>query len=886
MPLSPNSSLGHYRIGEVIGEGGMGQVYRATDTVLDRDVALKVLPESFANDADRIARFEREAKTLAALNHHNIAQIHGIERGAVTAIVMELVDGPTLADKIADGPLPADEALFIARQILDGLEAAHAQGIVHRDLKPANVKLRPDGVVKILDFGIAKPVGSMSGSSGQSPTRMTPAMTETGVIMGTAAYMSPEQARGKAVDQRTDIWAFGCLLFEMLTGQPAFMGEDVVVVMASILRDKSDLNSIPAAVSPAVRHTIKLCLEKDPKKRLHHVGDVRLALAGTFETFAAGPAVATAQRVPAWKRPLPLAAGMLLLGAALAGLAALQLRPAPPARPVNRFSYQLPAELDFRRQGENVIALAPDGRNIVMNTAAGLYLRSLETLKGRLVPGTEEDLDTPFFSADGQSLAYWTSDGVIKRIALSGGAPVVLAQGIGNPFGASWDASGVILVADEQGIKRFPATGGAPELLFPVGEGEHFQSPQLLPDGDTVLYSVAQLNDWDRARIVAQSITRGERKVLVEGGADARYVATGHLVYALKNGLFAQALDTTALTLSGSVVPLVQDVERALYLRAGLANYGISNDGTLVYLLGGGSGLGLPTRAPVWVDRQGQETATGMQPCACADPAPSPDGTRIAFKVDAAEGGSDIWIWSIAQGTFTRLTFEPQSFYRAPMWSPDGERIAYGSGGGVFVRRADGTGQVEKLTEGAGINAPFSWSAQGEIIYGGQNADGTLGLFALSLTGDRAPRPLPVRGRVALSPDGRWLAYASDESGQPEIYVRPYPDLDGGRWQVSQDNGTMPQWSADSSTLFFAGGSAMMAARVVATPAFAAGTPEPLFNHDGVYFLGVNSEVRGYAAAPDGDRLLMLRATTNIAASEIVIVQNWTEELQRLVPTQ
>jgi serine/threonine-protein kinase len=696
--------------------------------------------------------------------------------------------------------------------------------------------------------------------------------------------MSPEQARGKPVDKRTDVWAFGCVLYEMLTWQLAFGGEDVAVIMARVIANDTNMDSLPAMISPAVRHTIKLCLQKDPNKRIRDIGDVKLALAGTFEPEVLTQGAAHAAPRSIWQRPLPVGAAMLVLGIAVTGLAALVLEPAPAPAPLNRFSYAMPSDLDFRRQGENVIAVEPNGRHFVMNTAQGLFLRSMDALQARLIAGTEEDLDTPFFAPDGQSIAYWTPDGAIKRIGISGGAPVVIANGIGNPLGASWEGDGTILIADSTGILRFPANGGSPELLFPAGDNEQFQAPQLLPDGDTVLYSIAEGANWDSARIVVQSISSGERRVLIQGGSAARYVDSGHIVYALENDLFAMAFDADALTVSGGVVPLVQNVSRALYIRAGLANYAISNDGALVYRVGTDAGLG--GRDPVWVDREGREMPVGMPPCICMDPKVSPDGTRIAFQQASGQNNNaDIWIWSLAQGTFSRLTFGPQDA-RSPVWSPDSQRIAYSTVDGVFVRRADGTGSVERLLEDGGIYLN-TWSEDGELIYTAQTGDTDTAFDVGALSVDSSmPRTLVSSAfgewRPELSPDGRWLAYASNESGQTEIYVRPYPDVEAGRWQISTNSGDEPQWSADSRTLFFFNRDSMMAARVTPGSTFEFATPEPIFSRSS--YVTLEEEPRRYAVS--GDQLLMLKApNSGNSNGEIVIVQNFVEELKRLVPT-
>ena len=588
MALEPGTILGPYEVTAKIGEGGMGEVYRATDTSLDRQVAIKVLPDAFASDAERLARFEREAKVLASLNHPNIGAIYGLEKsGDTRALVLELVEGPTLADRIKQGPIPVDEALPIAKQIAEALEAAHEQGIIHRDLKPANIKVKDDGTVKVLDFGLAKALDpSPTGDPSQSPT-LTAAATQMGVIMGTAAYMSPEQARGKTVDKRADIWAFGVVLYEMLVGARPFQGEDVSLTLASVMKSDLNVTTLPHDLPTAVRTVLHRCLEKDASQRIRDIGDVRLGMAGAFEmtvTAASQQAVKPTLRV--WQRPFPLSVGVLLL-AVTSGFAAWGLTPRQPLE-VTRFDYDLPDGHQLRRETQSVLAVSPDGRRIVYNTSNGLYLRSMDQLEAQLLPGTEDDLRAPFFSPDGESLAYYQGN-QLKRLFLSGGAAVVLCVAE-VPWGASWASDGSILFAQSDGIMRVSENGGTPSLVIPAGDQEQVFGPQLLPDGDSVLFSVTNRtvgteNRWDEAQIVVQSLTSGERQVILQGGSDARYLQSGHLVYALRDELFAVAFDADRLAVSGSPVAVVQGIVRALVTAS--ANYSVSRRGALIYLPSG-----------------------------------------------------------------------------------------------------------------------------------------------------------------------------------------------------------------------------------------------------------------------------------------------------------
>jgi Tol biopolymer transport system component len=888
MSLSTGAKIGPYTIGDEIGAGGMGVVYRATDQNLKRDVAIKALPESFSADADWIARFEREAQTLAALNHPNIAQIYGLEKSdGTTALVMELVEGLTLADRIADGPLPPDEALAIAMQIADALEAAHGQGIVHRDLKPANIKLKPDGTVKVLDFGIAKTL-DIRAASGQPAAMTTPAMTQTGIILGTAAYMSPEQARGRPIDQRTDIWAFGCLLYEMLTGQPAFAGEDVAITLARILANDTNMKSLPSVISPAVRHTIEFCLQKDDRKRIADIRDVKLAIEGAFMSAAPRADVDATVRSGRWRQPLPVATVTAIVTGVLFVLAQFMFEPPPvpiAPSPIDRFDYDLPQGQVLRQTGRRALAISPDGRQFVYNTQVGVYLRALDTLEPRLISGTERIATNLEFSPDGQALVYW--DGQLRRISVSGGAPVFIAEANQNPFQLSWEADGSVLFNQADGILRVAATGGTPELIIPQ-DGLAYNSPQLLPDGDSILFGAGEPGSWDAGQIVVQSLTSGERKVLVEGGSDARYVPTGHIVYALGDGLFGVAFDIESKTVSGGAVPLVQDVLRAN--TSGVAQFDLSEDGTLVYLQGAYEEV---RNALVWVDRAGEEQPLSLPPRAYTNARISPDGTRVALDVRDQE--FDIWVLDLERTNFMRLTFaaEQDEF---PVWSPDGTRIAFSrnprgtSDTNLYWRAADGTGTPEQLAEGDRQLFPTAYlpDSTGIVLFGAETGNGVDDIAVFRFDADGDPMPLLNEAAYselypALSPDGQWLAYVSNESGREEVYVRPFPNIDGGRWQLSTDGGTQPLWARDGSEIYYRGSGSVMAVSVQTDPAFVPGQPEALFE-DG--YLVANGGPN-YDVSPDG-RFLMIREAVSPSGTspQIIIVQNWFEELERLVPSQ
>ncbi len=893
MALTPSTRLGPYEITAQIGVGGMGEVYRATDTTLNRQVAVKVLPESLASDAERIARFEREAKTLASLNHTNIAQIYGFEKSSgVHALVMELVEGPTLADRIAQGAIPVDEALPIAKQIAEALEAAHEQGIIHRDLKPANVKVRSDGTVKVLDFGLAKalePSSAMSPGMSQAPTITTPAMTQAGMILGTAAYMSPEQARGKTVDKRTDIWAFGCVLYEVVTGQRAFQGDGVSDTLAKVIEREPDFSALPPSTPPALRKVLVRCLEKPLKRRLRDIGDALVELDDAAQPAVVGSpaAVPVTRQLPFWRPAMPLVA-TLVVGAAVATIAVWMLmRPDPPT--VTRFQVTLAADEAFSNLTGRVVAISPDSTQVVYSADGALSLRSLDRLQATPIPGTE-GATSSFFSSDGQWVGFW-AEGQLKRVSVSGGTPLTIGD-VNNLIGVSWGSDDMILYGQgAQGIWRVPGTGGTPEQVIPVEDGEEAHGPQLLPGGEWVLFTFRPAGvAWDQSQIVVQSITTGERTMLIDGGRDARYLSTGHLVYGLNNVLLAVPFDVATRQVTGGPVPLVADVQNAGGGVSGAVQFSVSSTGSLVYVTTEGlanlTGVGLLTasRTLAWVDRQGREEQLGAPVRAYSYPRLSPDGTQVA--VDIRDEELDIWVWNIVRETLTRLTFDP-GFERFPTWSPDGRRIAFssqreGTEGDLFWQAADGTGPVERLARSERQVFPTSFSPDATRIValdaeesGGRVTSGLQPLLQTTFG--------ELNGEI--SPDGEWIAYQSNESGQYEVYVRPFPGVDGGRWQVSTDGGTQPLWARSGRELFYRSGAAMMAVAVETSPSFAPGSAELLFQARDALSLGG----RAYDVSPDGERFLILKedASPQDTPTEpyFIVVQNWFEELRRLVPT-
>ena len=908
MALASGTRLGPYAISALIGEGGMGKVWRAHHTALKRDDALKVLPDEFAADPVRLARFQREAQVLASLNHPNIAHVYGLEQADdVQALVMELVEGPTLADRIAQGPIPVDEALPIARQIAEALEAAHEQNIIHRDLKPANIKLRPDGTVKVLDFGLAKalePISPVNVNATASPTVTSPAlMTGVGVLLGTAAYMSPEQARGKPVDKRSDIWAFGCVLYEMLTGKRCFDGDDVADTLAFVLTKDPDWSAIPASTPPSICSLLRRCLDKDRRRR---IGDVAAALfaideAGALDAAGTrGASSITARPIPLWRRLATYSAPAMIATVAIVGGAMwFTMRPAPPG--ISRFVITTTPATALTIGGvDRDVAITPDGSRVIYvgNNGRELFVRSLDALEPvSLFKGAPHG---PFVSPDGQWVGFFDGLTVLKKVAITGGPPVTVATIDGNyPGGATWAPDDTIVFATNStttGLQQVSAAGGPTTIVTRPdragGEVDHLW-PESLPGGRMVLFTIMPVSGGvDGAQVAVLDRQTGTQTVVVRGGSHAHYVRSGHLVYAAANTLRAVGFDLVTLRAQGTPRPVVPDVVTTTGTLGGGVDSVVAADGTLVYVHGVGVSAGGGPRTLVWVDRQGRETPIAAPPRSYVYPRVSPDGSR--FVLYAVDQEIDLWVWNMARLTLTRLTFTP-SIDIYPVWTPDGSRLLFASerdgARNLFGQAADGTGAVERLTRSPNQQNATSVTPDGTRLVFTETALTTgEDVMQVEVTGARSVTPLvgsPFAERNGIvSPDGRWLAYEANDSGQFEIYVRPYPAVSSGRWQVSTGGGTRPLWSRTGQELFFLSeAGAILRVGLEGGESWAATTPLATVKEGYMTGLGFYPG-RTYDISPDGQRFLVLKPTNepNASPPQLVVVQHFDEELKRLVP--
>jgi serine/threonine-protein kinase len=907
LTIAAGTRFGAYDVAALIGAGGMGSVYRARDSALNRDVAIKVLPESVANNPERLARFTREAQTLASISHPNIAGVYGlVEADGIRALVMELATGEDLSHRIARGPIPVDETIALGIQIADAIAAAHEHGIIHRDLKPANIKVGPGGAIKVLDFGLAKaldPAPAAVPGASDSPTVTSPAITRAGVILGTAAYMSPEQSRGKPLDRRTDVWSFGCVLFEMLTGRRAFGGDEVTDTLAAIVRAEPEWAWLPVDTPPAVRRVLARCLQKSSRDRLPDIGAARLDLIDAgVELSGRVPAGVTWGSAPHDRgRPMrwSVAALVGVAGAVLGAAAVVALRPPTSALPPRVVRFAFPASPSVAPRGagtgRHVLALSPRGTHLAYWANDQLYVRRLDRV-GDDVPlhGTEHARE-PFFSPDGEWVAFY-ADGELKRVSVEGGVAMTLGP-IAITWGADWDIDGMIRYGlGDQGIWQLPGGGGASTRVLSVEPGELAHGPQLLPGGRWILFTLrrANVNSWDQAEIVAQSLDTGERRVLVEGGRDAKYVRSGHLVYGRNAALLAVPFDANGIRVTGAPVPLIEHVVDA-DVRTGAMQFSISGDGSLAYL----SGRTGASSSLAWVTRDGKQQLLSAPSHAYGGPRVSPDGTRAVVDVERADD-FDVMMYDFARNVLTPLASSPAR-EQFPLWTPDSRRVVFyadADGGGLFSKAADGTGSTERLTTSASMQLPSSWTADARTLllhqtvrapFSNIRSSDPSNVFTLSL--DRGNVVMPIlqtairMAQPILSRDSKWLAYthAASASDGTNVYVQPFPRLEDGRWQVSSGEGSSPLWSPDGKWLYFVSRNQAIGVPVETNPTFRAGKPVVLFPMPPVYSSALASGWRLWDIAPDGQRFLLV-IPGGVAQTEIVMVLNWIEELKRLVP--
>jgi eukaryotic-like serine/threonine-protein kinase len=890
MAIQAGQRLGPYEILSAIGAGGMGEVYRARDTRLDRVVAVKILPDHLSDRAELRERFEREARTIANLNHPHICTLYDVgHQNGTDYLVMEFLEGETLAERLKKGPLPLDQVLQYAIEIADALDKAHRKGITHRDLKPGNIMLSKSGT-KLLDFGLAKlrqETAAPNNSLSKLPTADA-AITAQGTFLGTLQYMAPEQLEGKEADARTDIFAFGVVVYEMATGKKAFEGKSQASLIAKILEtDPPPMLSLQPMTPPALDRVVKTCLAKEPDDRWQTASDLRRELKWIAESggrHGGAPEIA-ATVGKNWLRTA-LWIGAALAACIIVGLAVWTLKPAAPGR-VTRFAISLSPGRRLDIIGA-AIAISPDGTHLIYaagssNLNRQLYVRAMDDLDDRPIPGTEGAGD-PFFSPDGQWVAFYTA-GKLMKVALNGGRPGSLSQGFDSSgfSGGSWSTQGKIVTQFHSGvpIEEIADTGGSPQPVTHLEKGEFNHGwPEFLPGGRSLLF--VAFRGGNDTKIVAQSLVKGERREILQTGLFPRYAASGHLIYQQGASLMAVPFDSQRLAITGAAVSVVEGVLQSSV--TGDPHYSFSSTGSLVYVPGSVRAAQLKL---VWVDRKGTEQPIAAPAHNYVLPKVSPDGHRVAVGIE--EGDGQIWVYDLGRDTLSRLTFEGGTNID-PVWTPDGKRIVFkGARNRLFWQPADGSAGAEVLTssELAGNNVPGSWTPDGQVLtFMEINPNTGYDIYTLSLK-DGKPQPFMQTSALEtaprFSPDGHFIAYNSDESGRTEVYVRPYPGP-GGKWQISTEGGTEPVWNPKGRELFYRSGNKMMAVDVTTQSTFSAGKPKMLF--EGPYVPTPRS-FPDYDVSPDGQRFLMLKADEQAQApTQINVVLNWFEELKQKVPTE
>lgn len=881
MTLTAGTKLGPYEITSALGAGGMGEVYRARDTRLDRTVAIKVLPDHLGSRAELRERFDREARTVASLNHPHICILHDIgQQDGINYLVMEYLEGETLAQRLKKGPLSLEQVLRYAIEIADGLDKAHRKGITHRDLKPSNVMLTKSGT-KLLDFGLAKLKASPAASSlSQLPTA-NDAITAQGTILGTLQYMAPEQLEGKEADARTDIFAFGVVVYEMATGKKAFEGKSQASLIAKILEtDPAPLSVLQPMTPPALDRVVKKCLAKEAEKRWQDASD----LCDELNWIAEGgpqtgmPTRGVTERFG--RRALIVGAGAAFVAAVLAGVAVWILKPAPGPRPVTRTVISLPPDQrppSVPPGPVTVLALSPDGSHLAYVSATyQLFLRAMDSTEARPLYSSPEGAFDPFFSPDGQWLGFLQSNGAVKKISVNGGAPVTLNSSFAGPRGGGWSRQGAIILGSTSGLQQLSDQGGSLKPLSHLENGEiAHRWPEVLPGGKAVVFDTG----GEAPQIAVYWLASAQRRNLGLAGSYPRYAASGHLLYMQGSSLMAVPFDAERLEIRGAAVPVVEGV-----MQLGAGQYNVSATGTLAYISGTAGGV---QHSLVWVSRNGAEQTLPAPPRVYVDPRLSPDGRQVAVEIE-----DQIWIYDLMRDTLSRLTFEG-SANDEPAWSPDGKHVAFRSnkegGGNLFWILADGSGGLERLNTGKYGHYPSSFSPDGRVLaFFELNPATQRDIWALHMDDRKAEPFLQTQfneGGAVFSPDGRWLAYVSNESGRPEIYIQPYPGP-GGKRLISTEGGSEPAWKRNGRELFYRSGNKMMAVDVVLQPTFSAGKPKMLF--EGQYFdnpFPLTSAA--YDVSADGQRFLMIKENSNRESStaQINIVQNWFEELKQKVPT-
>ncbi len=900
MALTAGTRIGPYEILTSLGAGGMGEVYRAIDSNLKRQVAIKVLPPALGAEPERVSRFQREAEVLAALNHPHIANIYGLEKSdGALALVMELVEGPTLAEQIAQGPIPFAEAASIARQIAEALEAAHEQGIVHRDLKPANIKVRPDGTVKVLDFGLAKAMDQAAASRIDVTNSPTVHATQLGVILGTAAYMSPEQARGARVDGRADIWAFGCVLYEMLTGSAVFARGSITDTLATITRDDPDWTTLPPTTPDRVRRLLVRCLQRDVKQRLQAIGEARIVLDATDDQASSAAPSHQSQSPPSARRPpvFWVASAVVALVAAVMGW---RLGPTDITSPaVSRLSVLLPIPLSTR-VADTTIALSPDGAVLAyvgtLNGTDSLYVRRMDEIEVKPLRGTE-GASNPVFSPDGAWVAF-VSDRKLKKVPVLGGSPIVLNEGNPDAFSLDWSPDGGIIFARgfTLGLARVPSSGGDAQMLMapdPSKGESSYLWPRVMQGGRDLLFVINPDNNasFDEGRIALETLGKaGTRAILDAQGSAPLYTSSGHLVFFSSGSVRAAPFDLRQRKLTGPAVPVVEGVSIAPH--TGAVQAAISRSGTLAYAADGGQ---IPKTSLVLVDLNGQaQSLTDALPGLLGEVSVSSDGQRVALR--SAKANDDIHVFEMSRGSFTRFTYEGGD-EQSPVWTPDGKRLAYASQRGgtpaMFWKQADGNGNPEQILAPQYPHRPSSFSPDGKVLaYTEVHPQSGLDIWTVRLDDGSPRRAEPfLRTRFdedlpLFSPDGRWVAYRSQESGRMEVYIAQFPGADVKR-QISIDGGDQPLWAPDGKRLFYINGSRIMSADIAIDSSLDSTKPRLIFERT-MSPSSPDSAWWGHtwAVLPDGKRFLFVESPPRPQVRELRVVLNWFEELKVRVPTK